>query len=312
MDSKFLNEIPETEHNAFMLELMSLNSKIEDFNGKTLKMLSSIDNIDYKHGISYLDAKNTLLSLYVNEILGFVGDKLGGSVSEKRIKKLVNLKVTQEKMKAIDKKMESQLDKYQRIANGESETQSTLKPNIFELAVDDEEEIQSKSKFLDKDQSKYAPSKLYFNFSESTDDKKKRQKDIDKKKDKIQNSEFYKEMKNELSEKPAEEGVDDTHLGRYMKEVDDYERDHYTPVLISKKKIKQLKKKDRKEQDIGNFANELNLESIFREEQNEKKESYAKDEAFGKFKKQQQDIKRKAAKQSEQEGFTNKKRHNKF
>lgn len=289
MDSIYSKEISTNEIDLFNNELIALNSKLEEFGSKTGNMIKALDNININHGISYLDSKNLMLGLYMKRILNFCSDKIKGKFDEKNIKKLVNLKVTQEKMKIIDTKIESQLNKYQRIAQGEQE-EATFKPNLANI-VDDEDNIieetdDKKKKF--KSESTYKPGKLHIDFMESNEDTKKRKKNIEKAKESIRNSTYFKELNNELSERPEEIGDDfhETHEGKYMKEVDNYEREYMTNVFINKKTIKQLRKKDRKEDNIDNFAQEAKLlSSILDNDNNEKKNSRVKEDAMHNFKK---------------------------
>lgn len=283
MESIYSTSISKDDEEKFQQELIALNNQYEDFTTKATNMINALDNIDINHGISYIDSKNLMLSLYMKNLLKFCKNKLYGQYDEGLIRKLINLKVTQEKMKAIDTKVESQISKYQRIAEGEQE-KNIYKPDLdFEDEEDEEEKTQKKT-----EKSKYKPGKLYFDFMETNDDKNKRRKNIDKAKEKMRNSEYFRELQNELSERPEEIGDDftKTNLGKYLKEVDKYERDNMTNVFVSKKTLKDLRKQDRQDDDLGNFASELkNLTSIFRDEEKERNFKKSKDDAMAKIKK---------------------------
>lgn len=293
-ESIFLSKISDNEKDAFTNDLIEMNHKVVDFNSKAKSFLEGIDKIDINKGLSYLDAKNIFLSVYMQDILHFTKDKANGEFSEERQKSLINLKVLQEKLKPIDNKIKSQLDRYQRIAEGEINTKELPKSRLIdevgesedEGEIQEEHEKETKKKNKDKEkEDKYIVNKTFFDFNETDKDKKKRQSQIEKKKKKL--IDLHSDLLNEISDRP-EEITDDysrSKLGKFMKEVDDYERDNYTNVIVGKKKIKAEAKKDRKDDDLGNFASEMRLVGdILEYEGIEKKEKHKKEEAAFKIK----------------------------
>lgn len=335
LESLYLNEIPEDQVNKFKNSIDSMTLKVEELNDKIKIFTESLNTLEIDKGLSYLDAKNVLLSLYMSELNNFIIDKSKGNINQDLIKTLLNLKVTQEKLKVIDTKLKPQIDKFQKIAEGNYNDDNFNKPNILdeleensnnlekpnnslnekkeksikfinpnkhkelkhkkdELVEDDNnkinnEDINNKTQNSSiNDNNKFKINKLNMHFNETNNEKVKRRKDIEKNKEKLKNSELYNELINEISERPEEIGDDysKSNLGKYLKEVDNYERDMMTRVFVGKKKIKQLNKKDKKIEDLGNFNSELkHLDSIFKYDKELKNMNNNREEAKSKFEK---------------------------
>ena len=343
--SLYLKEIPEEQVLQFKNNINILSSKVDELNDKISTFTNSLSNLEIENGLSYLDSKNMFLSLYMSELTNFINFKVQGKYNENIIKNLINMKVTQEKLKVIDTKIKPQLDRMQRLAEGDITEENTSKPRImdeFENEEEDEleeekkvikekkiskktsegkvikfknpnktkeiiqpksnidaEEIDNKTtetkdlkeKKIDGNKTsddKYKLNKLYFHFNETNEEKNNRRKDIEKKKEKLKNSELYRELVNEISDRPEEIGDDysKSHVGKYMKQVDDYERDMMTRVFVGKKTIKHLRKRDQKDEDLGNFNSELkHLDSIFKYDTERKNNGDAKENAKAKFSK---------------------------
>ena len=254
-------EVTETEEKLF-----NINQKLEEFNQKVLKMKDSVENLEVEYGISYLDGKNIFSGLYLKTVL--------------------------EKSKIIDLKLSNQISKHHKIAEEETvNKEETIKSRILDDNEEETEEKEKKGKetkkFKSAEESKYRAQNLYFDFTETNQEKKERKKNLEKAKDKLKNSEFYKEMIDELDTRPEEyKGELNTNYGKFMKEVNDYEENMMTKVLISKRKIKDLKKKDKKEEDLSNFNSELkNLSSILGDNMKSEEDSRKKENAYNKMKK---------------------------
>lgn len=249
-------------------ELFNMDKKLKDLNSKLLKMTYSLDEIEIENGLSYFDGKNLLFGVYMKSIVDYINNKVCGKYSVNQTKNLLMMKIIQEKYKVIDNKFANQLAKHYRIANeGKINEEDNLKSNILNLKEEQtiaNEPITKPSKYKNASESKYQANKLHFEFTETKTEKKERQKKLEKAKQKLKDTEFYNEMLDEVDDRPEEyKGENDTHYGRYMKEVEQYEEDMLHKVNISKKKIKQLKKKDRKDDDINNFTSELkNIEKV--------------------------------------------------
>lgn len=249
-------------------ELLNMDKKLKDFNSKLLKMTDSLDQIEIENGLSYFDGKNILIGLYMKTMTEFVKNKVNGEYSDNQVKNLLMMKLIQDKFKVIDNKIENQISKHYRIADeGKINLEDNIKSNILSLKEEKKDKNQiteKKSKFKNADESKYLANKSYFDFTETKTEKKERQKKLEKAKQKLKDTEFYNEMLDEMDDRPEEfKGENDTHYGRYMKEVENYEEEMLHKVNVSKKKIKQLKRKDRKDDDINNFTSELkNIEKV--------------------------------------------------
>mmetsp|Transcript_27724 Transcript_27724/g.28874 ORF Transcript_27724/g.28874 Transcript_27724/m.28874 type:complete len:345 (+) Transcript_27724:7-1041(+) len=299
MSSHFLT-LNDSNVKSFEKEAFDMNKKVEDLNSKIQKMTSSVNALEIEHGISYLDGKNLLLSLYMNNLLQFTSNKANGEHSEDLTKSLLYMKMVLEKSKVIDLKIASQLIKHQRIAEeGKISQEDNLKSRILNQGDDNEEEdqgeeenkqkkVKSQSKYKSAEESKYNAGRNYFDFTETKQEKKERRNEIDKSKHRIKNSELFNELEDEVTDRPEEfKGEQNTHLGNYMKEVQDYEEDMLTKVYVSKKKVKELKRKDRKEEDLNNFTTELkNLDKVLNNKDSGENDEYAKEVAMNKFKKQ--------------------------
>jgi hypothetical protein len=327
--------ISSEELEEFNQDIVTLNSKVEDFNSKMRSFVSSVNTIDIEHGLSYLDAKNVYLSAYMFELIGFSGDKTKGIFSEDRIKNLLGLKVTQEKMKSIDNKIKNQLDRLQRLAEGDITTDDLCKSRLID-AIDDEDGVELDSNNQDDEENlnkankkkallkkskqegdKYVPNKQYFDFNETDQEKNKRRKLLEKQRRKL--PELYQDLMNEFSERP-EEVADDyqrSHVGKYLKEVDDYEREHLTNIVVGKKKLKELRRKDKKEDDLGNFNSEMKVVgSILKYDEEIKKDKIKHEDAVHKMKnklmREKRDQLKEAKRQQEEKKLSTKSNSTKF
>ena len=62
-------------------------------------------------------------------------------------------------------------------------------------------------------------------------------------KDKIRNSEYYKELKESFMETPKEVKSHNTEYEKFMNQVEDYENENFTRVKISKRELNTIKKR---------------------------------------------------------------------
>ena len=97
-------------------------------------------------------------------------------------------------------------------------------------------------------------------FNESKTERNKRRNQLKRDKEKIRDSETLKNLKNETSDKPIEMNPYDSHYSKFLKDVDDYERNNLTNLAISKRIKKVYKKKDGNIEDLGKI--ESNLKQI--------------------------------------------------
>lgn len=288
-----MNEIKANITKTYEKELVTLNKKLKEFNEKVNAMSTSLGNLEIENGISYLDGKNLVFSLYLKNLIEYISCRsfLNKEIKEPQFKELLYYKLLLEKTKVIDLKLNNQLEKHKRIVeSGNTSVEDTVKSKIF-LALDEDENKTKnvKSKFIGKEESKekFAINKTYFDFTETKDEKQDRIKKQEKAKEKIKSSELYKEMMDEYYDRPEEiKGEEDTHLAKYMKEVDKYEEEMMNKVWVSKKKIKELKRKDRKNENIDNVHSEMkNLNELINGINDSEIKQNTKDAAYNNFKK---------------------------
>ena len=85
-------------------------------------------------------------------------------------------------------------------------------------------------------------------------------KDDNDKEENIRNSEMMQDLKNELSDKPINyDNNSNSYLNKYMKEVEQYEKDHFVNITVPKKVIKQLKRKDNNVDDLYKLDSNLKI-----------------------------------------------------
>ena len=87
-----------------------------------------------------------------------------------------------------------------------------------------------------------------------------RKRQIERGKEKIRNSEMMQDLKNEISDKPINfDNNSNSYLNKYMKEVEQYEKDHLVNITVPKKVIKQLKRKDNNMDDLYKLDSNLKI-----------------------------------------------------
>jgi U3 small nucleolar ribonucleoprotein protein LCP5 len=119
-----IEEIDEDQKKQFNTYLFNVRSSIDEVNKKLMFLDTSLDTekADMKCGISYLDAKNHMMLVYLTNLIMFSMLKTGGRDVDKSeiTKKLVYLKTLLEKTKVIDLRLKSQIDKIIRISESET------------------------------------------------------------------------------------------------------------------------------------------------------------------------------------------------
>ena len=97
-------------------------------------------------------------------------------------------------------------------------------------------------------------------FYETKAEQRNRKRQIERGKEKIRNSEMMQDLKNELSDKPINyDNNSNSYLNKYMKEVEQYEKDHFVNITVPKKVIKQLKRKDNNVDDLYKLDSNLKI-----------------------------------------------------
>ena len=303
-EEKLKNYNPTNEEKQKFTEVLkSMKSNIEDISSKLENVVKNFnDNItttksvtdkltktEMKYGLSYLDSKNNLLLTYLTNLVFYSLLKLtpGKSIDKHPlIKKLIIIKTILERSKVIDLKLKSQIDRLLKLAEKDIDentlgstnntTENDYRPRILDnLDVDDEED-----EVLEKEENKklkYQAKRNITEFFETTTDNKKRKKQILKTKEKIKNSETYKELHQQFSDAPLEINPYTSQLDKTMKEVEKYEEDNFIRVQMPKRQIKMLKKIDRKNDDLTNFGNDFKgFESVLNYEKKQEVDNETK------------------------------------
>lgn len=94
-------------------------------------------------------------------------------------------------------------------------------------------------------------------FFETNSEKKLRKRQIENDKQRLKNSEFLNNLKEEISDKPKLIESYENNYDKYMKDIENFENEHFTNIKVPKKIQKILKKKDRKNDDLNYFDKEI-------------------------------------------------------
>ena len=99
--------------------------------------------------------------------------------------------------------------------------------------------------------------------------KKKRRRQLDRDKEKIRNSEMMRNLREEMSDNPINyDNNRNSYYNKYMKEIEEYEKEHFVNITVPKKVIKQLKKKDNNIDDLSKIDTDLKILSNTLNEKN--------------------------------------------
>jgi U3 small nucleolar ribonucleoprotein protein LCP5 len=283
--------IPSNEEiNEFTNILNGIRSSVDDANKKINSVLTNFsqpDKAEIKYGISYLDSKNNMMLIYISNYILYFLKKINGDSIDKSpiLKQLIYLKTYLERSKIIDLKLKTQIDKLIKLGeknlddktnNNSSYDENNLRPRILENEEENEENENQEEEKLDR-KSKYKVQKNFQEFFETSNENKKRHKKIEKMKAKVKNSEVYKEIRDQFNENPTEINNYDTEYSKFMKEIEDYEDDHFTRIKVPKGELKKLKKLDRKENDFSDVGREFkNLDAILNQDDKDQYEDEMK------------------------------------
>ena len=262
------------ELTAFAETLSNIKNQIDEVNSKLLTMNKNLesDTIETKYGLSYYEAKQHLFISYLTELIAYLHCKTTSTTSindNPLLKNLHRLKAILEKSKIIDMKLKPQIDRLISIAETkEGDTvhqEANLKPMLLneddeevnsEEENENEEERQNKIDKIKKD-IRYQVNQRNIQFVETKTEKMKRKKQLEADKERLKNSELFKEMKAELSDKPKVVGDENTFSEKFLKEIHDYENEHMVNINITKKMKKMMRKRDGKYSNLNNFDKEL-------------------------------------------------------
>ena len=263
----------EEEKENFTSLLTNIRSNVDEVTKKmsgVLANFSQTDKAEIKYGISYLDSKNNFLLIYLTDLLLYSLLKTNGKSINKSpiIKRMIYLKTILEKTKVIDLKLKTQIDRLLKLGEKSLEDnenknndydENNFRPRILDNddEAENEDEDNAENDEVKKKQAKYEVKKNFQEFFETTTENKSRKKQIEKAREKVRNSEMYIEIREQFNDTSREINNYDSQYSKFMKEVEDYEDDHFTRVKVPKREMKKIKKLDRKDNDFSDIGKEF-------------------------------------------------------
>ena len=256
---------PDDEINIFEQNISNIKENITNLNEKLVNLLNNLNdnNIQFKYGLSFFDAKNNLFLMYLIELLLYINYKLNPNESIKNsdlLKQLIINKTLIEKLKVIDMKIKNQVDRLINVSEDSKNNniESNYKPRLLDEEEEeslDEEKEEKKNK--EKEKIKYQVNKKLVEFFETKNEKKNRKRQIENDKQRIRNSEYLNVLREEMSDKPRVIESYNKNTNKFMKEIENYEDEHFTNIRIPKKIKKIIKKKESKIDDLNYFDKEI-------------------------------------------------------
>ena len=149
-----------------------------------------------------------MLLIYITYLAYYSKLKIEGKTINDHpvIRKLIYLKTMLERTKSIDIKLKTQIDRLVKLSEESAENPSNANNETYRLRSqilnsEENDEITDNSKKKDL---KYKVQKNMMEYFETSNENKKKQKKLEKMKEKIRNSEYYEDMKNKLGDAPLE------------------------------------------------------------------------------------------------------------
>ena len=289
-------KISEEELNLFNNKLHSIQKGINTLKSKFGSLLENIKKDDYElqYGLSFFESKQDMMLIYITNLLNYCYTKILGNQSITELPIISdNIKISSliERIKVIEMKLQHLINKTINVNNQEKNNYQTtnemdLKPKILSLynKREDEEEENNKEEdekneekpkkkkkkqiYLDKSEV-YKVKSENIDFYENKEDKKKRRRQLDRDKEKIRNSEMMRNLREEMSDNPINyDNNRNSYYNKYMKEIEEYEKEHFVNITVPKKVIKQLKKKDNNIDDLSKIDTDLKILSNTLNEKN--------------------------------------------
>ena len=316
-------KISEEELNTFNNKLHSIQKGINTLKSKFSSLIENIKKDDYElqYGLSFFESKQDMMLIYISNLLNYCYTKISGTKSISDLPIITdNIKIASliERIKVIEMKLQHLINKTINVNsqdknNIQTTNEMDLKPKILSIynknEEDEEIEENSEEQKEEKNKKDKKKKKIYLDksdiykvktenidFYENKEEKKLRRRQLERDKEKIRNSEMMRNLREEMSDNPKYiDNNNNSYLNKYMKEVEEYEREHMTNISIPKKVIKQLKKKDNNVEDL--YKLDTNLK-ILSNTLNEKKNVNKSKEKYNKINKKSK-------------GFLNKKRKHK-
>ena len=266
---------PNNEVITFNNTINTIKTEIDKVNSQLDTLDKNLDNetIELKYGLSFFEAKYQMFIMYLTELICYMSEKISAKESVENspiINQLIILKGLIEKSKVIDMKLKPQIDRLLSIAdNKEKNIESGLKSRLLENDNSNEEisenenlneensEEELNKQIKNREKAKYKINKANIEFFETKNEKRERKRQIEHDKEKLRDNEFIKELKEEMSNKPKLIESYNSKKEKYMKEIEDYENEHFTNLRVPKAVLKRLNKADRKLEDLNFFEKEL-------------------------------------------------------
>ena len=281
------NKITEEDLNIFNTKLHSIQKGINTLKSKFGSLIENMKRDDYElqYGLSFFEAKQDMMNMYITNLLNYCCAKINGEQSisgMELIKENIKIASLIERVKVIEMKLQHLINKTININNKDKNNIQTtnemdLKPKILSIYSNnneqeensdqsEEEKYSKKIKKKNKMKTYMEKSELYklknkdVDFYETKAEQRNRKRQIERGKEKIRNSEMMQDLKNELSDKPINyDNNSNSYLNKYMKEVEQYEKDHFVNITVPKKVIKQLKRKDNNVDDLYKLDSNLKI-----------------------------------------------------
>ena len=281
------NKINEEDLNIFSNKLHSIQKGINTLKSKFSSLIENIQKEDYElqYGLSFFESKQDMMIIYISNLLNYCYTKICGNQSISGMPIITdNIKIASliERIKVIEMKLQHLINKTININNKDKNNIQTtnemdLKPKILSIYNNSNEEEENEEKESEsegkKEKKKKNKLKTYMekselyklknkdvDFYETKTEQRNRKRQIERGKEKIRNSEMMRNLKNEMSDKPMSfDNNSNSYFNKYMKEVEEYEKDHFVNITVPKKVIKQLKRKDENVDDLYKIDSELKI-----------------------------------------------------
>ena len=275
--SEKTEKIDEEEVEIFSNKIKTIYKNINALKTKYESLIEKIKDEKYElqYGLSFFESKQDLMLIYISNLLNFISEKIKANQSITNLPFLTdNIKITSliERIKVIEMKLQNLINKTTSITNKSTNNEVDYKPKILSIVENNENEESNEEENLNtkknnkKKKTYFDKNEIYkiknseIDFYENKEEKTKRKKQLERDKEKIRNSEMLKDLRNEISDKPINyDNNNNSHYNKYMKEVEEYEKDHFVNVQVPKKVIKQLKKKDNNTDDLTKLDKELKI-----------------------------------------------------
>ena len=305
--NKDSNKISEEELNIFNTKIHSIQKGVNTLKSKFGSLLEKMKQEDYElqYGLSFFEAKQDMMIMYITNLLNYCYTKISGKESIQGMPFITdNIKIASliERVKVIEMKLQHLINKTININNKDKNNIQTtnemdLKPKILSIYNNEEEEISEEEKNKKENKNKKNKMKTYMekselyklknkdvDFYETKTEQRNRKRQLERGKEKIRNSEMMRNLKNEMSDKPINiDNNSNSYLNKYMKEVDEYEREHFVNISVPKKVIKQLKRKDNNVDDLFKIDSNLKILSNTLNDNYDKNKKVKNDKSQKKF-----------------------------